>query len=124
MHEVNIRHVDTSNLECSSAQMYTFLEFYFEAVCLPLPHPAYNACLQLTLGKTSGFLDLFTADEIDTLIDQRARPNGLNPHAKPAPEDLAALDAALAIGAQVLPPNRSDRKLEEALFSRARQVAL
>lgn len=40
MHEVNIRHVDTSNLECSSTQMYTFLEFYFEAVCLPLPHPA------------------------------------------------------------------------------------
>lgn len=75
-------------------------------------------------GKTSGFLDLFTADEIDTLIDQRARPNGINPRVKPAPEDFAALDAALAIGAQVLPPNRSDRKLEEALFSRARQVAL
>jgi hypothetical protein len=42
----------------------------------------------------------------------------------PNAEDLAALDAALAIGAQILPLGNTDRQLEEALFSRARKIAL
>ena len=72
----------------------------------------------------NGLLNLFTADGVDALIDQRSRRRGKTSALVTNAEDFKALDAALAIGAQVLPLGDTDRRLEEALFSQACQIAL
>ncbi|KXJ94039.1 hypothetical protein Micbo1qcDRAFT_193315 [Microdochium bolleyi] len=116
MHEWETGHVESDHIEASAEQMYLLLESYFEA--------------------TSGLFDLFTADEIDTLVSERVKTFSNTPHSMPSEgfspftakskrDDLAALDVALAIGAQTQPPGSTiiDAQTQAAFFSRARQIA-
>ncbi|KAF7548329.1 hypothetical protein G7046_g8709 [Stylonectria norvegica] len=77
------------------------------------------------LETTNGLLDLFTAGELVALIAERARSPGAEPSSLINREDLAALDVALAIGAQTQPVMMrvTDPNLHAALFSRASQIA-
>lgn len=78
-----------------------------------------------TTLKTSGLLDLFTADEIDSLVEARTNPSADSSLPEIHRENSAALDVALAIGAQTQPPQRRIISPEAAssFFSRARQAA-
>ncbi|CAM1506152.1 Fc.00g057930.m01.CDS01 [Cosmosporella sp. VM-42] len=98
-----VAHLDSHDV--SVEQMYFLLDSYFEA--------------------TNGLLDLFTADEIDSLIAERTKLPSSGPSPTIKREDLAALDVALAIGAQTQPhPMRmTDPQLHVAFFSRASQIA-
>lgn len=121
--------------------MYTLLESYFEAVsAASLPQQSLLSFWSLILAtlpyQTSGLFDLFTADEIDALVSERVRTSANSPHSLPSEgfspftakskrDDLAALDVALAIGAQAQPRGSAilDAQTQAAFFSRARQVA-
>ncbi|KAH7137829.1 hypothetical protein EDB81DRAFT_693101 [Dactylonectria macrodidyma] len=97
--------VETDDFQVSVEHMYFLLDSYFEA--------------------TSGLLDLFTADEIDSLISERATSPCSNPSPTINRENLAALDVALAIGAQTQPHTMriTDPRLHVALLSRACRIA-
>ncbi|KAK6085228.1 C6 transcription factor [Seiridium cupressi] len=86
----------------SAEELYALLDSYFEA--------------------TSGLIDLFSADEVDTLVTARTAESTAHSHPLAA-EDLAALDVALAIGAQALPKNDSHLRTANAFVLRARQLA-
>ncbi|KAK9771621.1 putative Zn(2)-C6 fungal-type domain-containing protein [Seiridium cardinale] len=86
----------------SAEELYALLDSYFEA--------------------TSGLVDLFSADEVDTLVTARTTETAAHSH-PPAAEDLAALDVALAIGAQALPKNDSHLRTANAFVLRSRQLA-
>jgi hypothetical protein len=66
-------------------------------------------------------LDLFTADEIDVLVTQRS-PEKKPIYPPPNPNDVAALDLALAIGAQARGSD-DDVQLSAAYLHRARSIA-
>ncbi|KEY74556.1 hypothetical protein S7711_07159 [Stachybotrys chartarum IBT 7711] len=85
--------------------MYVLLDSYFEA--------------------TSGLLDLFMVDEIDSLVAERAALPSRDPSDNTRRKDFASLDVALAIGAETQPRSmrRTEPHLQVGLFSRARQVA-
>ncbi|KAH7035967.1 FMN-dependent dehydrogenase-domain-containing protein [Microdochium trichocladiopsis] len=93
----------------STEQVHILLESYYEA--------------------TSGLLDLFAADEIDVLIEQRVRPQSLGSSSPPVTTpsvnrlDIAALDIALAIGAQYSAAAKADTRIENNLFFSARRTA-
>lgn len=74
--------------------------------------------------KTSGLLDLFFAEEIDALVEQRANIQTPSQLTSESLENLAALDVALAIGAQYMTHAGTNTQIETDLFARARQVAL
>lgn len=74
------------------------------------------------MAQTSGVLDLFTADEIDILISDRRLSHGSTIQSHFAGDNSAALDVALAIGAQTRGLN-DDLPLSEAYFSRACTIA-
>ncbi|CAI7629707.1 unnamed protein product [Penicillium glandicola] len=71
---------------------------------------------------TSGILNLFTNDEIRAFMTERSIPLGATSQSRIRREDTAALDLALAIGAQVEGDNE-DQNLAKGYFCRARQIA-
>ncbi|GES60117.1 hypothetical protein ATEIFO6365_0002044900 [Aspergillus terreus] len=71
---------------------------------------------------TSGILDLFTAHEIHTLLAARDLPSKSVSHSSVSREDAAAMDVAIAIGAQVS-GSEEDAYLANGYFYRARQLA-
>ncbi|KAL2826774.1 hypothetical protein BJY01DRAFT_262219 [Aspergillus pseudoustus] len=92
------------SLNTSPNKLRSLLEGYFEA--------------------TSGILCPFTSDEIELLLHERSSSPGSIPELPPTGnDDAAALDLALAIGAQA-GGRGEDVVLSRAYFSRARKVAL
>ncbi|KAH7362804.1 hypothetical protein B0T11DRAFT_281440 [Plectosphaerella cucumerina] len=84
----------------------------------PRADPEEEASLfQAYLEVTSGTLHLFSATEIESLLAGVAN-NSSDCHV----EDLAAMDAALAIGAQARSGGRYDWELATTYFNRARKV--
>ncbi|KAL4783702.1 hypothetical protein BJX76DRAFT_357726 [Aspergillus varians] len=101
--ETDAAPIKSGSLEYTSEKLYSLLDSYFEA--------------------TSSVLDLFTADELDTLIANRSLPRE-QIHCLPiASEDAAALDLALAIGAQVR-GSSDEVQISKTYFHRSRKVAL
>ncbi|RFU30467.1 hypothetical protein B7463_g5879, partial [Scytalidium lignicola] len=84
-------------------EIYSLLDSYFEV--------------------TSGLLDLFTADEIDILLAERASPRGAMLELPVRRDDIAAVDVALAIGAQVRESSDKSTQLARSYFYGARQIA-
>ncbi|KAL2824861.1 hypothetical protein BDW59DRAFT_172595 [Aspergillus cavernicola] len=105
LHHITIEHdssTETADIqEVPPEELYALLDSYFEA--------------------TIGILDLFTADEIDILIAQRS-PEKDAIYPPPNCNDMAALDLALAIGAQAR-GSGDDLKLSTAYLHRARNIA-
>ncbi|KAJ5990751.1 hypothetical protein N7522_010958 [Penicillium canescens] len=100
--ELDSRSSRVQSPQPSPARLYSLLDSYFEA--------------------TSGILDLFTANEIDFLISERPFSQDNTTHSPPKSDDAAALDVALAIGAQAR-GLKDDQPFSEACFSRARMMA-
>ncbi|KAH8698967.1 hypothetical protein BGW36DRAFT_293888 [Talaromyces proteolyticus] len=102
MLETEIRQPAGSALDLPTEKIYCLLESYFEA--------------------TSGILDLFTPHEIESFVSERSLFSMFTIHPNSRREDSAALDLALAIGAQV---RGGPEEVEIAMgyFCRARQVA-
>ncbi|KAH8668917.1 hypothetical protein BX600DRAFT_265313 [Xylariales sp. PMI_506] len=73
-------------------------------------------------GKTSGLLNLFTADEVDALVAKKASSLDASSSVLRS-DDMAALDVALAIGAQIHPECKLDPRIATAFIAQARQVA-
>ncbi|GKZ57709.1 hypothetical protein AnigIFM49718_003038 [Aspergillus niger] len=83
-------------------RIHTWLDFYNEA--------------------TSGILDLFTAQEVETLLAAHTSSRQSASVAAVRREDVAAISVALAIGAQVRGSD-GDSEIANGYFRRARQAA-
>ncbi|KAJ9136596.1 putative C6 transcription factor [Pleurostoma richardsiae] len=74
------------------------------------------------LQATSGLLDLFTAPEIELLIEAKQHGEETLPPSVRR-DGIAALDMAIAIGAQARGASPSDTQCAAIHFARARQIA-
>ncbi|ETS78727.1 hypothetical protein PFICI_08580 [Pestalotiopsis fici W106-1] len=76
--------------------------------------------LNFYLQATQGLFDLFSDEEMDRLLTTRSASSR---HESGVDEDLAALDVALAIGAQTHPDYQSNPQIATSFMLRAKQVA-
>ncbi|GAT30094.1 hypothetical protein RIB2604_03300660 [Aspergillus luchuensis] len=91
---------DDQNIE--PKRIHSYIEYYYEA--------------------TSGILDLFTAQEVEALLETHTSSRQPTTIAAVRREDVAAIGVALAIGAQVRGSDR-DSQVANEYFRRARQAA-
>ncbi|KIX03820.1 uncharacterized protein Z518_07373 [Rhinocladiella mackenziei CBS 650.93] len=104
--EVDVNDIERPVSDVTVEQIYSLLDSYFE--------------------DTSGLLDLFTTYETDTLIAERMQTE-TSTSTPPSPSDVnldaAALDVALAIGAQARDLGGANAQLGRSYFARAQRVA-
>ncbi|GFN11786.1 fungal specific transcription factor domain-containing protein [Aspergillus tubingensis] len=91
---------DDQNIE--PKRIHSYIEYYYEA--------------------TSGILDLFTAQEVETLLEAHTSSRQPTSIAAVRREDVAAIGVALSIGAQIRGSDR-DSQVANEYFRRARQAA-
>ncbi|KAL2825053.1 hypothetical protein BDW59DRAFT_180004 [Aspergillus cavernicola] len=92
-------------------------------VSLNAPPEKLHSLLESYFEATSGILDLFTTEEIGILVQERTISRESTVHSLVKEDEAAALDLALAIGAQARGLS-DDLPLCKAYFSHARKVAL